>query len=303
MDLLARVAPFFGVVALGALLGRTGVLSARVGGWLAAYTYWFGFPVLLLHWLWSPAEPTGLALPAGVYGTVMLAVLALAGVTWSRGRPAEVGAGVAMSSAVGNTTYLGGPLVVSALGEAAKPVAAAFMAVDWLGLTGLAVLMLQRARPGGRRLRGLVLAVVNPTVLGAGAGLTLWLLRTPRPPAVDAPIGWIAAVTAPLALLALGGVMGRSFERPSSSERGQLLTILLLKLLAAPLLVWLGFTALGLDGLVRSAAVVMAGCPTALNVFVQARAAGVYERGAVLAVVWSTAAGVLTLTLLLAFRI
>jgi predicted permease len=205
-----------------------------------------------------------------------------------------------MSSAVGNTTYLGGPLVVAVLGEAARPVAAALMAVDWLALTGAAVLMLQRARPGGGGLRSLVLALLNPTVLGAAAGVALWLLRTPRPPVVDAPIGWVAAATAPLALLALGGVIGRSRAAPNPSERGQLLTILLLKLLLAPLLVWLSFTALGLDGLVRTAAVVMAGCPTALNAFVQARAAGVYERGAALAVVWSTAAAVFTLTVLLA---
>ena len=302
MDLLLRIAPFFGLIALGAALGRWGVLSARVGGWLASYTYWLGFPVLLVHWIWSPsADPAGVAAPFGVYAAAMLLVLAAAaGAAQLRNWPTEARAGGPMASAVGNTTYLGGPLALIALGPAARPFAAAMMAVDCILLTGVAVAMLQSAKGGAGSWRRTASALTNPTLLGAGAGLALWLARAPRPAALDLPISAVAAFTGPLALLALGGVIGRNRSAPRREEQKRLGLILGVKLLAAPAVVWVAFTAAGVDPLARSVGVIMAACPTALNVFVQTRAAGVYEREAALAVVFGTAASAVTLTVLLA---
>ncbi len=51
MDLIARIAPFFAIIAAGAVAGRIGLLGPRLGAWLSAYTFWVGFPALLIRWL------------------------------------------------------------------------------------------------------------------------------------------------------------------------------------------------------------------------------------------------------------
>lgn len=65
MDLIARIAPFFAIIATGALAGRIGLIGPRLGGWLSAYTFWIGFPALLIRWLGDAPPPDasqGLAL-------------------------------------------------------------------------------------------------------------------------------------------------------------------------------------------------------------------------------------------------
>ena len=112
MDLIARIAPFFAVIAAGALAGRVGLLNARLGGWLSAYTFWIGFPALLLRWLGdAPPPDAGQALALAVYAGVMAGLIL---VIWMFARRAgwigpEAAAGLPMVALVGNTAFLGAP--------------------------------------------------------------------------------------------------------------------------------------------------------------------------------------------------
>jgi predicted permease len=141
--------------------------------------------------------------------------------------------------------------------------------------------------------------VVNPTVVGAGVGVALSLsgmrLWAPAGAAVDL----LAATASPVALIALGGLIGAQRLAPERREAGPLAIALSLKLMAAPLLVWGVFSVWGrASPEVTAVAVLLAGCPTAVNVFVQARAFGVFEAGAARAVGLGALASLLTLTLI-----
>src|SRR5690606_41565345 len=83
------------------------------------------------------------------------------------GWPRETRAGLAMTSAVGNTAFLGAPVAVAVLGEAARAPAATLVAVDFIVLMALAIAVLQAGRPGGSLPRALGRVPLNPTVAGA----------------------------------------------------------------------------------------------------------------------------------------
>jgi len=304
LDLIARIAPFFAIIAAGALAGRIGLLNARLGGWLSAYTFWIGFPALLIRWLGdAPPPDSGQALALLVYAGVM-AGLILA--VWALGRRAgfvgaEAAAGLPMVSVVGNTAFLGAPLAAAVLGASVRPLAATLVAVDFILLMGLAIAILQTGAASlgiGAALRRVL---ANPTVLGAAAGLALSVtgLRLPGP--ADEGLSLLAATASPVALVALGGLIGREGGLPARRDLPPLGLALGAKLLLAPLLVWLALGLAGASPDIRATATLLAACPTAVNVFIQTRAFGVFARGAAEAVIAGTVLSALTLTLIAHF--
>lgn len=298
MELAARIAPFFALIAAGVVLAKLRVLGERPGRWLSAYTYWIGFPALLVSWLGqAPPPDAGLARALAAYAAAMGAVLALAFVT-GRVRPwaVEARAGVPLVAAVGNTAFLGAPLAVSVLGGAARAPAAAIVAVDFILLLGLGVALLQGGR-GESVGRGLRRVLLNPTVVGAGVGLLLSSLRLRLPEPAAGGLALLAATASPVALVALGGLIGRERATPARSELEPLAAALALKLALAPVLVWLALTAAGTSPDLMAVAVLLAACPTAVNVFIQTRAAEVYARPAAQAVAIGTVISAFTLTL------
>jgi malonate transporter and related proteins len=298
MELAARIAPFFALIAAGAVLARLRILDERVGRWLSAYTYWIGFPALLVSWLGSAPPPdAGLARALAIYAVTMGMVLGLAMVVGRvRAWPPEARAGVPMVAAVGNTAFLGAPLAASVLGEAARAPAAAIVAVDFILLLGVGVAVLQGGRNEPAR-RGLRRVLLNPTVVGAVIGLTLSAFRLRLPEPAAGGLALIALTASPVALVALGGLIGRERALPARAEFEPLGAALLLKLGLAPVLVWLALEAAGTARELIAAAVLLAACPTAVNVFIQTRAADVFARPAAQAVALGTVISALTLTL------
>ncbi|MDX5332053.1 MAG: AEC family transporter [Caulobacteraceae bacterium] len=303
MDIFARVAPFFLLIAVGALAGRLGWLDARRGGWLSAYTFWIGFPALLLRWLGDAPPPGRDEVTSLVgYGVIMGATLVA---VWGLGRrlnlPRPAAAGAPMAAVVGNTAFLGAPLAAAVLGEGVRPLAAAVVAVDFILLMGVAVAILQTGAPSLGLGTALRRVLANPTVLGAVGGLAIaaFGLRLPGP--ADQGLTVLAASASPVALLALGGLIGREGVRVHSGERVALGLVLSVKLALAPLLVWFVLTWLGVDPIARATVTLLAACPTAVNVFIQTRALDVFARGAAQAVIAGTILSLLSLTVMAHF--
>lgn len=300
MDLLLRIAPFFALIAAGAVAGRTGLLNASLGGWLSAYTFWIGFPALLIRWLGdAPPPDAALARDLVAYAAAMGAVLAAAPLIGrALGFPREANAGLAMTSAVGNTAFLGAPLAVSLFGEALRAPAAAVVAVDFILLMALSIAVLQSGKPDGRVTIALRRVLLNPTVGGALVGLLLSLGHVRLPLLVDRPLSWLAATASPVALVALGCLIGREREPPGAADLGPLGLTLAIKLLLAPVLVWFALGFAGASGEVRAAFTLLAACPTAVNVFIQTRALDIHARGAALAVIAGTVVSAASLSIL-----
>jgi predicted permease len=273
MSVLSRVLPFFALIAVGLLLGRMKKLDETVAKGLPTYVLWVGFPALLIHSL-SHAPPPSLAM-AGHMGVYLLAAASPLALVPLIGRAlgwtlAER-SGVGMASSVGNTAFLGGPLAVAVFGAQAGPLAAQIIAVDFVIIVAIAVAGLQMAQAPTSPWRALGRALTNPIVAAAAIGVGLSVFKITLPAFLDQAIGLAGATGSPVGLVALGLV---------------------------PALVWCALNLMGAEPLFIAVATLMAACPTAVNVFIQTRTHGVFEKGAAQAVAIGTGLSVISLTAL-----
>lgn len=311
-SVLERVLPFFLLVGVGVGLARLRLLDARMSAGLSGYVYWVGFPALLIHSL-SRVGPPDAALASGLAAVAAcaLAVSALmvalgVALKWSR----EERAGAALAASLGNSAFLGLPIAAAVLGDEAARLAAGVVAVDFVVIAAVGVALLGWA--GGRSTwRSLMQALRNPVVLAALTGTLMAAFGLSLPGVLDRAVASAAASGSPVALVALGVALGLpalASDPPSApAPRWPPVVIAALaKLFLLPTLVWFATEAVGAPLAFRLGATLLAATPTAVNVFIQTRAYGVFERGGARTVALTTAAACLTLTavtLLLTMRV
>lgn len=302
-EVLTRVLPFFLLIAAGAGIARARLLDAEAARGLSVYVLWIGFPALLIRSL-GTAPPPDPAMARGLLAYTLSAVVllfaALAVGRLARWIPGDR-AGVGMCGVVGNTAFLGAPLAVSVFGPTAGGIAAGVIAVDFVVLMAVAIAAVNRATGAGSLARSLRRTLFNPVVAAAILGAVLSFARAHPPQVVARALDLLAATASPVGLVALGAVIGVEAARPAPGEAAPMALAMLIKLALMPALVWVSTGLAGAPPLFRAVAVLLAGCPTAVNVFIQARAYGVFGRGAAQVVVAGTVVSAATLPLLAAW--
>ncbi len=300
MDVLARVAPFFLLIAAGAVAARMGRIKLADTEALAAYVFWIAFPALLIHSLSHAPLPDGrLAQSMAIYAAATLLPLPLILVIgrWA-GWDRQVRAGASFAAVSNNTAFLGAPLAVALFGARAAAPASALVAVDCTLILALGSGVLAGAAHD-RGWRTAALAVTrHPLVLSALAGLALAYARWLPPAPLDQALALLGATASPVGLVALGAVVGLQAGGSSREVAAPVATALIFKLMVNPALVWLAMGWIGADPFFRAIATLLAACPVAVGVFIQTRALNVFSRGGALAVVVSTIVAVASLTLL-----
>lgn len=298
IDVLARVWPFFLLVGAGLAMARLRLLDERMAQGLSAYVYWIGFPALLLHSLSRLGRPgRDLLLGLVAYALVGLLIMAgavLGGHPLGRGRAERAAAG--MAAGVGNSAFLALPVAGAVLGAEAARLSAGVVAIDFAVLATAGVGLLGWAA-GRSAWRSAAQAFGNPVVVAALAGIALALLNLALPTPLERAVGMAAASGSPVGLVALGAALGlREAEGETQPMGATVLLVALLKLVAFPLLVWLAVGLTPAPPPFRAGATLLAAAPTAVNVFIQTRAYGVWPRGAARIVALTTAISAITLS-------
>ena len=298
LDILSRVLPFFLLVGAGVALVRLRLLDEPMSRGLSAYVFWIGFPALLIHSLSrigtpGPALAWGLAAFAGAALTVMAGLL-LVGLAlgWTR----EERAGAALSGGLGNSAFLGLPVAAAVLGPEAARLAAGVVAVDFVLIAATGIALLGWA--AGRSIPGSALrALGNPIVAASLIGVVMALTGLALPDLLDRAVGAAAVSGSPVALVALGAALAlRSSESEAAPRAAPVLAAAAAKLLALPVLTWLAVGLTDAPTAFRLGATLLAATPTAVNVFIQTRALGVFARGGARTVALTTAAACVTLS-------
>jgi malonate transporter and related proteins len=279
---LGGFAALAAVIAVGWLVGRTGLLGKEAPGMLSRLSFFVATPALLFLTLAEAdtARVASVALVASAGSAVLVAVLYLVLAWWHWRPPAARLAIGALSSSYVNSGNLGIPVAVYVLGDASYVAPVLLFQVLVMAPVGLAVLARSRSSaPSWRRLLSQPLR--TPVVIGCALGLLVAATGLDLPELVLEPVGLIAALAVPAALLAYGMSLHGAPRPAAGALAGQVWLAVALKNVVQPALAYaLGRWVADLDGLALFAVTVTSALPTAQNVFVYASA---YDRGTSLA--------------------
>jgi malonate transporter and related proteins len=281
---LGGFAALAAVIAVGWVVGRSGILGDQAPGILSRLSFYVATPALLFLTLGGADTHAVLSVALiGTAGSAVLVALLYAGLArwWWRLKPAELATG-ALSSSYVNAGNLGIPVSVYILGDASYVAPVLLFQVLVMAPVGLAVLAGSRANGAATSRRSLVLQPLRtPVVIGCALGLLLAASGWDPPALVLEPVQLIAALAVPAALLAYGMSLHGAPRPATGALAGQVWLAVALKNVGMPAIAYaLGRWGADLDGVALLAVTVTSALPTAQNVFVYAAS---YDRGTLLA--------------------
>ena len=303
LAIFLQTLPFFAVIGLGFLAGRRGFFPPEATAWLTRFVFYFALSALLFGFAANMSigdifEPRAAA--AYLWGTVLVYIVVLA-VAFVRRLPLDQASMEAQAGVIGNTGFLGVPMLVLLLGNQAAGTIILVLVIDLIVFSSLLTVIVTLARQG--RLSPDLPRVIaqgllrNPMVVAMAAGLgwsaTGWALPGP----VDAFIVLLGAAATPGALFAIGASLATSrAERPVVAG-----WLTLSKLVLHPLAVGLGaYVLFPVDPFTAKVLVVTAALPVAGNVYILAQHYNLAVARVSASILISTLVSVLSLPLILA---
>ncbi|WP_411699963.1 AEC family transporter [Conyzicola sp.] len=270
------------VILIGYVVGRAGVLGDHAPFVISRMVFFVLSPALLftvladadVHQLFS--SMLAVSAISAVLSCLLFAGIAL--LVFRRKLPEAVIGSV--SSGYVNANNIGIPVAFYVLGDTA--LSAPVILLQLLVLTPITLTILDITTSGKTSLRRVIMTpLTNPVIIGSALGVLVSATGVELPAAVMEPFRIVGAAAVPLVLIGFGmSLHGQKLLAPGSGRRDILLASGI-KLALMPVIAWVfGRFVFGLDHDQLFAAVVLAGLPTAQNVFVYAQR---YDRGVTLA--------------------
>jgi malonate transporter len=301
LTVFLKTLPFFGLIGLGFLSVRLRMFTEEGAVWLTKFVFFFALSAMLFRFA------AGIDLAALFDPRFVLAYLIGSSLVWviglmagrMRGLPLPEAAMEAQCCMIGNTGFLGVPMLVALMGERAVGPVLMVLTIDMLVFSTLITLIIHASRSGGIRLgtlgpilRGIA---TNPMILSMVAGLIWAQLHLPIPGPVDDFLSLLGSAATPGALFAIGASLaGRRIQRLAAS--GWLsFAKLALHPLAVGVMAWLLSVDPGAAGVMIAAAAL----PVAGNVYILAQYFGVAQQRVSTAILISTAISILTFPLIM----
>lgn len=212
--------PFFALIALGYGAARIGFFPPAATAALTRFVFYFALSAMLFRFS-ANLSISDVFDPAFVmaYLSASLVVYALAtAVALFRRRGTQEAAVEAQCAVIGNTGFLGIPLMIQLMGDAAIGPVMQTLAVDLIVFSSLIVIIITASRDG--RFNPAVLGVVgrgllaNPMIVSIVLGLGWSALHLPIPAPMNSFLTTLGAAATPCALFAIGASLaGKSAER------------------------------------------------------------------------------------------
>jgi predicted permease len=300
---LGAVLPVFGLVGCGYLAGRLQIVTQASSHALNQFVYAFALPAMLFIAVYRGSLEeilSGAFLLAVILATLGTALVGFALSYYVAGAPPAESTMRALNASFANTGYLGIPLVTVAYGErAALPAALATVATNIVSFA-LAIVCLElfvNPRPGGVR-RALSGVARSPLIWPIALAVLLVFFQAKIPLPVERFATLLAAAAGPCALFAIGLFVSQLSIRAGAQASWQTTA---LKLVVHPLLMaGLAFHVLPVDHFWAKIAVVCAALPLGATAFVLAQRYRLLEAETSTGAVVSTAASLLTVSLVMA---
>ncbi len=304
VEIFLKTLPFFALIALGFQACRTGFFTSEAAAYLTKFVFYFALSAMLFRFAanLSLAEIFDWQF-VGAYLTGCIAVYLLATlVAMIRKRPVAEAAFEAQCAIIGNVGFLGVPMLVVLLGEAAAGPILLVLSLDLIVFSSLIVILVTGSRDG--RMSFGVLRTVgigllkNPMIVSITLGLAWSATGWEVPGPVNEFLAILGAAATPGALFAIGASLaGKSAERMSVAG-----WLTFCKLALHPAAV--AIAALYLFDVPDYEAAVMiaaASLPVAGNVYILAQHYGVAPQRVSATILISTALSILTVSAVIAW--
>lgn len=291
------------LIGVGFGAGRSGFFPEEATGWLTKFVFYFALSAMLFRFSANLSFGEILDLPlAAAYlsGTGVAYAVAMA-VAYARRLDTPTAAVEAQCAAIGNTGFLGVPMLALLLGPEAVGPIILVLAVDLVVFSSLLVVLVTGARDGRMSL-GVLISVgrgllANPMIVSITLGLAVSALALPVPEVANAFLTLLGNAATPGALFAIGASLATK-----SAERIEIaLWLSACKLLLHPACVALAALVIfPVPAFEASVVISAAALPVAGNVYILARHYGIAPQRVSAAILISTAASILTLSAVIA---
>lgn len=279
------------VIGLGFLLARFGLVDNRGQAFLSGMSFLVASPALLFRLVAEGDTSRIFSRPLVVTSLAILVAVALHWVA-SRllfTRDPRQRAMATMAAAYTNAGNLGLPIAAHLLGDMTWMAPLMLIQVAVFQPIVLAIL-------DGKSGRFLSVPFRNPITVGILLGLVVNLTGLPVPQVVMDPIEMVGDMAVPMMLLAFGVSLHLNPVTGVGEHTAELVMVQTIKLILHPLAaIGLGMV-FGLQGIDLLAVAVLAGLPTAQNVFIISSRYGVSTLLSRDSVFWSTILSVATIT-------
>ncbi|NCF67966.1 MAG: AEC family transporter [Chloroflexi bacterium] len=309
MAIVEIIFPVFAIALLGYIVAYKGLFTVRDIQGISRFVFIIAIPVMLFNSLAHIDLPEHLNWQFLVsYYAIALFIFGLgmwASKSWFA-HSAQEQSVFGLGSSYSNSVLVGLPLVSAGLGDEALLPTFMLIAIHSALLFFMVTLFAERDGGNGRSplaigRQTLVNLATNPIIIGLALGLLVNLFNIPIPTLIDSTIGIISRAALPCALFVLGASLS---AYKISGHFAEAWTMVGLKLLLQPLLVWvLAFVVFKIDPLWGAVAVMMAGMPVGINVYMFAQKYQVGLASVSGAIVISTTLAVLSQSILLAIFI
>ena len=303
--ILNTALPFFALIFCGYGAGRFRLLSEASVAGINAFVFYFALPAFIFNLLATSllSEIANGSFIAAYLGTglVVFAGAAILGRALFEVRRSEAALQGA-AAVLGNTGYMGIPLVAAAFGERGAIPLVLGLTLEATVLIPLTIVLVEAQKgldAGWSELLSSVAGsmVRNPIIVAIFAGVLLSATGLGLPTPLENFTGLLGGAAGPCALFALGATLAGF---PISAGIGEVSYMAFFKLLVHPAAIWFATTRLfDVDPLWASVAVLGAALPVAANVFIVARQYDTYVERVSSAILVSTAISVVTVSGLL----
>lgn len=297
--------PFFALIFCGYGAGRFGLLSPAAVTGVNTFVFYFALPAFIFNLTaTSPLADIFKAPFMAAYLSAGLVVFALAAILGRLLFRVKLGESAVLGAAavLGNTGYMGLPLMAAAFGrEAAIPLLLG-LTIEATIFIPLTIAIIESDRGvGGQWLKvaGSVAGALarNPLVISIFVGILISGLALDLPTPITKFTGLLGDAAGPCALFALGATL---VGRPLSSGLAETSYMSTFKLLVHPAAMWFATTQVfTVDPLWATVAILGASLPVAANVFIVARQYDTYLERASSAILLSTLVSMITVSTLL----
>ncbi len=302
LNVFLQTLPFFLIVGLGYGAGRTGFFTEAATAWLTKFVFYFALSAMLFRFSANLSFADVLDwtfVAAYLWGTAFVYLIATL-VAFLRRLSVEETAIEAQCAAIGNTGFLGVPMLTLLLGQAAIGPVMLVLAVDLIVFGSLVVILVTGSRDGRMNLgilRTVGLGLLkNPMIVSIVLGFAWSGLRLPIPDPMNQFLSILGGAATPGALFAIGASLAsKSAERPMVAG-----WLSFCKLVLHPAFVALAALVLfPVDPFAAAVMISAAALPVAGNVYILAQHYRVAPHRVSASILISTAGAVVTVSLVI----